>query len=274
MSPAAPPPGTVPDEDLGLAHGAGGSHYRAYVGPPEHYDVIAAMTFNLLTTIGLRQEHTLLDVGCGSLRSGRLFIPYLNRGGYFGLEPNGWLVEAGVRREVGRDLVAMKRPTFVIADHADALPADARFDFAVAQSIFSHTGTDLLIAWLDGIARRLKPGGALAATYLPGASDPVESGLDLPRLCGTATRHAGGRRHRRRPGVRADPLGPSAPVLGALRDAGVRPAGRGFGIPRVEPRCGPRASGRTAADAASSCVARGFRRYAPLRGSNAKESVP
>ncbi len=180
MTPAAPPPGAVPDEDLGLAHGAGGSHYRAYVGPPEHYDVIAAMTFNLLTTIGLRQEHTLLDVGCGSLRSGRLFIPYLNRGGYFGLEPNGWLVEEGVRREVGRDLVAMKRPRFVIANRADALPADARFDFAVAQSIFSHTGTDLLTAWLDGIARRLKPGGALAATYLPGASDPVESGWIYP----------------------------------------------------------------------------------------------
>ena len=65
-------------DDLGLGLKPGDAHYRAYVGPPEDYDLIAAMTFNLLTTLGLRQHHSLLDVGCGSLRIGRLLIPYLN----------------------------------------------------------------------------------------------------------------------------------------------------------------------------------------------------
>ena len=81
-------------EDLGAGLKPGDPHYRAYVGPPEDYDLIAAMTFNLLTTLGLRQHHSLLDVGCGSLRIGRLLIPYLNRKKYFGLEPHQWLVEA------------------------------------------------------------------------------------------------------------------------------------------------------------------------------------
>ena len=75
-------------ETLGLGLKPGDPHYRAYVGPPEDYDLVAAMTFNLLTTLGLRQHHSLLDVGCGSLRIGRLLIPYLNRGKYFGIEPN------------------------------------------------------------------------------------------------------------------------------------------------------------------------------------------
>ena len=57
-------------EDLGLGLKPGDLQYRAYVGPPEDYDLIAAMTFNLLTTLGLRQHHSLLDVGCGSLRIG------------------------------------------------------------------------------------------------------------------------------------------------------------------------------------------------------------
>ena len=39
-------------EDLGLGLKPGDPHYRAYVGPPEDYDLIAAMTFNLLTTLG------------------------------------------------------------------------------------------------------------------------------------------------------------------------------------------------------------------------------
>jgi len=37
-------------EDLGLGLKPGDPQYRAYVGPPEDYDLVAAMAFNLLTT--------------------------------------------------------------------------------------------------------------------------------------------------------------------------------------------------------------------------------
>src|SRR5947199_9194661 len=112
-------------ENLGLGLKPGDPHYRAYVGPPEDYDLIAAMTFNLLTTLGLRQQHSLLDIGCGSLRIGRLLIPYLNRGKYFGVEPNEWLVEEGIKRELGEALLQVKRPTCFLSyslqviDHAN-----------------------------------------------------------------------------------------------------------------------------------------------------------
>src|SRR6201998_4239980 len=99
-------------EDLGLGLKPGDPHYPAYVGPPEEYDLIAAMTFNLLTTLGLRQHHTVLDIGCGSLRVGRLLIPYLNTGNYSGIEPNKWLVDEGIQRETGRDQIRIKRARF------------------------------------------------------------------------------------------------------------------------------------------------------------------
>lgn len=99
-------------ENLGLNLKPGDSHYRAYVGPPQDYDLIAASVFNLLTNNGLRQHHKLLDIGCGSLRLGRLFIPYLNRGKYIGVEPNKWLVSEGIKNEVGKDLVRIKKPHF------------------------------------------------------------------------------------------------------------------------------------------------------------------
>lgn len=51
--------------------------YRGYVGPEAQYDLMGATQFRLLCTLGLREHHTLLDFGCGSLRAGRLFIPYL-----------------------------------------------------------------------------------------------------------------------------------------------------------------------------------------------------
>lgn len=168
-------------ESLGLGLTPGADHYRAYVGPPEDYDLIAAMTFNLLTTIGLRQHHTLVDIGCGSLRVGRLLIPYLNVSNYVGIEPNAWLIEEGITREIGRDMVQIKRPRFLIGGSSDVLRgAGSSFDFAVAQSIFSHCGPDLLDGWLKGVAPVLAPTGALLATFLPGPQSCVQKGWIYP----------------------------------------------------------------------------------------------
>jgi len=168
------------DESLGLGIAPGGDHYRAFVGPPEDYDLVSAMSFTLLTCLGLRQHHKLLDVGCGSLRIGRLLIPYLNAGHYTGIEPNGWLIEDGVRRELGRDQVVVKRPVLHVADNARDLPGVERFDYALAQSIFSHCGPDLFQQWLHDISARLAEGGALAATYLIDEKDCEQSGWIYP----------------------------------------------------------------------------------------------
>jgi len=168
-------------EDLGLGLKPGDPQYRAYVGPPEDYDLIAAMAFNLLTTLGLRQHHSLLDLGCGSLRIGRLLIPYLNREKYFGVEPNKWLVDEGIKRELGETLVQIKRPTFFFSDSPDTIAqAETAFDFALAQSIFSHCGLDLIKGWLSAISHSLAPEGALVATFLIGEEDSSRTGWIYP----------------------------------------------------------------------------------------------
>jgi SAM-dependent methyltransferase len=168
-------------EDLGLGLKPGDPQYRAYVGPPEDYDLVAAMAFNLLTTLGLRQHHSLLDIGCGSLRIGRLLIPYLNRGEYFGVEPNEWLVDEGIRRELGETLVQIKRPTFFFSDSPDTISqAKMSFDFVLAQSIFSHCGLDLIQAWLSAISRSLAQDGVLVATFLIGEQDCEQTGWIYP----------------------------------------------------------------------------------------------
>ena len=155
---------------LGTGLSPGDHHYRAYVGPPQDYDLIAAITFNLLTTAGLRQHHRLIDVGCGSLRAGRLFIPYLNVGNYIGIEPNRWLVEEAIKHEIGQDLIRIKAPIFIFesrlpnTDHAPV-------DYAVAQSIFSHASRLQIRDWLKSIFDHLKPNGAFFATFMAGKED-------------------------------------------------------------------------------------------------------
>ena len=170
-------------EDLGLGLKPGDPQYRAYVGPPEDYDLIAAMTFNLLTTLGLRQHHSLLDIGCGSLRIGRLLIPYLNRGKYFGVEPNEWLVDEGIRRELGETLVQIKRPTFFFSDSPDTIAqAKIAFDFALAQSIFSHCGLDLIKALVVCDFAFTGRGWSIGCHVFDWRGRLRANGLDLSRL--------------------------------------------------------------------------------------------
>src|SRR6266498_1590855 len=153
---------------LGIGMPIGSKHYRAFVGPPEKYDLVAAMQFNLLTALGLRENHTLLDIGCGSLRAGRLFIPYLLSGNYFGLEPNRWLIAQGVDKEIGEDLLRIKRPVF---DHNDEFKLTAfgrQFDYLLAQSIFSHAAPGQIKTCLEEAKKVMHPKSIFVATYSPG----------------------------------------------------------------------------------------------------------
>ena len=150
----------------------GDTHYRAYIGPPAEYDMMGATQFRLLTALGLRETHKVLDFGCGSLRAGRLLIPYLAEGKYHGIEPNRWLVEDAISRQIGNDLVALKAPSFFHNDDFDATVAGHGFDFIIAQSIFSHSGPAPTRRALQSFAKALAPDGLALVTILLPPQEP------------------------------------------------------------------------------------------------------
>lgn len=156
----------------------GADHYRAFVGPPGRYDLIGASQFALLYMMGLREQHRLLDVGCGSLRLGRMAIPYLLEGRYFGIEPEAWLVDEGFARELGNDARSLKAPRFDNNSDFRAEVFGPRFDFMIAQSVFSHTTAAMARTALERLAPSLADGGLLLANWLisedaPEAHDDV-----------------------------------------------------------------------------------------------------
>lgn len=163
-------------EDYGLHLESGDRHYRAWVGPPEDYDLIAALQVSLLFAAGLRETHRFCDVGCGSLRAGRMLIPYLRPSHYHGIEPEQWLVEAGVEKELGRDALELKRPKFRYVSDFSLEGFGTEFDFVVAQSVFSHTEPDLLRLGFGKIAASLAQEGLLFATWARGKSRRKGSG--------------------------------------------------------------------------------------------------
>lgn len=150
---------------------AGDLHYRAFVGPPNRYDLIGAYQFMLLVELGLRENQKLLDIGCGSLRAGRLFIPYLNPGNYYGIEPEKWLVEEGIKNEVGEDLIRIKKPSFLYADDWNFSRFDTSFDYLVAQSIFSHASQSQIAICLENSKPCMKDTSVLVANFSLGQED-------------------------------------------------------------------------------------------------------
>jgi SAM-dependent methyltransferase len=144
----------------------GANDYTAYVGPPEQYDFMGATQFRLLTTLGLREHNSLLDFGCGSLRAGRLFIPYLLPGRYYGLEPNRWLVDAGINEQIGRSMLELKRPTFLYHSDFSATRFGVTFDYILAQSIFSHSGREIIAKSFAEFKICLAPNGLVLATFV------------------------------------------------------------------------------------------------------------
>ena len=129
---------------------------HAAVGPPGIYDIMGAYQFGILCLLGLRAKHYLLDIGCGNLRAGRLFIPYLRSGHYFGIEPIEQRVRLGIEHETGLDIVAKRQPSFGFTsgfDFAEQFP-DQRFDFLIAQSVFTHipaSGVQLCLKQAAGV---------------------------------------------------------------------------------------------------------------------------
>lgn len=154
--------------------------HRAFVGPAEQYELMGATQFMLAVTIGLKPQHRLLDVGCGSLRAGRFLMSYLQPGHYFGIEPNGWLVDDAFEHELGQDFRSMRRPRFDQNTRFDGGVFGVPFDMVLAQSVFSHTGSDLLLDGLRALSGCLAPGGLMLSTFKVDVFDEGFQGWKYP----------------------------------------------------------------------------------------------
>ena len=155
--------------DQAAALPAGAAHYRAYVGPPNRYDFVSGSQFSLLFALGLRDQHRVLDFGCGSLRLGRLLIPYLRSDRYFGIDPNKWLIEDAIAGELGHDILDCKRPKFGFNSDFSCDVFGAKFDYVVAQSILTHCGGDVAERLLRSMHGVLEENGKILFTIIKSA---------------------------------------------------------------------------------------------------------
>ena len=140
------------------------------------FDVIGAQQFCVLASLGLREHHRLLDVGCGCLRGGRFFVPYLDIGNYCGLEPDEKLLDDGIFKELGRELGRWRVPVFYHFYDFHLSRIRGTFDYVLAQSILSHAGKDIAETLFSEAYKVLVDSGAFVATWFDGLQDTTVDG--------------------------------------------------------------------------------------------------
>lgn len=157
-----------------------GRDYRAFCGSPGEYGLQGAAQFRLMTELGLREGHYLLDIGCGSLRAGRLFMTYLDPGHYYGFDPNFWAIEEAIKHELGKAYIEKRRP--VLDDEANftLTKFNRQFHFMLSQSVFSHASLAQIDRCLSEVSKCLRPNGAYAGSMHIDGKVRYEGGWSWP----------------------------------------------------------------------------------------------
>ena len=142
------------------------SGHRNFVGGDNQYwELVGSLQFDFLTAQGLKPEHTLFDVGCGSLRGGLKFIQYLEVDRYVGIDKHIELIIYGVAIELGTELFRAKRPRFSVTDTFEFEKIGVRADFAIAQSLFTHLTAQDIFECLKSLRKVAKPSCRLFGTF-------------------------------------------------------------------------------------------------------------
>ncbi|NRQ36134.1 class I SAM-dependent methyltransferase [Nonomuraea sp. NN258] len=139
--------------------GAVGSHTH------KRWLALGRMQFDYLVEHGLKPEARMLEIGCGNLRAGRLFIGYLYTGNYYGID-------------ISPDILMSAQETLVKHGLQDKLPyltpvrdlrfeflPDEYFDVVHAHSVFSHSPIEVIDECFAHVGRIMKPGGWFDFTF-------------------------------------------------------------------------------------------------------------
>jgi SAM-dependent methyltransferase len=131
------------------------------VGPSNSWQELLQYQFNLLTGVGIKPEHSLLDIGCGALTTGLRLIPYLNPGCYVGvdLRPQP-LIEA--YRLIAKHSLVDKNPALIkSANFGQEEIGPRQFDFIWMSQLSYHLDDGLMSKLFGEAQARLYPHGRL-----------------------------------------------------------------------------------------------------------------
>jgi SAM-dependent methyltransferase len=139
-------------------------HRGTVRGSKAFWDELGRLQLDYLVEHGLEPEHYLLDVGCGPLRAGVHFIGYLEPGHYAGIDKRSDNLERARKIELPRYGLEDKNPQLLVNGAFEFGRFGLTFDYAIAQSVFTHLPVNMIQRCLVEMAKVLAPDGRFYAT--------------------------------------------------------------------------------------------------------------
>jgi SAM-dependent methyltransferase len=139
-------------------------HRSTVRGNDAFWDYLGKRQLDYLVEQGLQPSHYVLDVGCGPLRAGVHFIGYLEPGHYAGIDKREDTLERARRVELPRYGLEDKAPLLLVNGAFEFSELGETFDYAIAQSVFTHLTVNVITRCLVEMAKVLRPGGRFYAT--------------------------------------------------------------------------------------------------------------
>jgi SAM-dependent methyltransferase len=142
---------------------------EAAVGSKTHASwlEIGQLQFDYLVKHGLKSDMRMLDIGCGNLRAGRLFIDYLDAGNYYGTDISPDILLAAQQIIEEYSLQSKVPYLSLVRDLRLEFLPDAHFDVVHAHSVFSHSPITVIEESLAHAGRIMVPGGMFDFTFNP-----------------------------------------------------------------------------------------------------------
>jgi ABC-type polysaccharide/polyol phosphate transport system ATPase subunit len=121
--------------------------------------------FDFLKRQGLRPEHGLLEVGCGSLSAASHLLRYMHPSHYWGYEKSLDLYVAGAHIELPRVGLRAELGHFIVNDDFDLSEAIPAFHYAIASSLFRRLTLNSIARCIASVVKRLTPDGRFYVTW-------------------------------------------------------------------------------------------------------------
>jgi SAM-dependent methyltransferase len=123
------------------------------------YEAVGAIEKQLLIAAGLKPDHTIVDVGCGSGRLAKALVPYLTHGRFLGTDVVLELLQYAAQGCPGHW-------RFTLVDQIGMPYDNDSADFATFFSVFTHLLHEESFVYLMEAKRVVRPGGRIVFSFL------------------------------------------------------------------------------------------------------------
>jgi SAM-dependent methyltransferase len=134
-------------------------------GTHESWLKLGTLQFDYLRGHGLKPADRMLEIGCGNLRAGHLFIGYLEPGHYYGIDISPDILLAAQQTVTRFGLQAKLPHLALVRDLKFGFLPDGHFDVVHAHSVFSHSPLNVIEECLAHVGRVMAPGGFFDFTF-------------------------------------------------------------------------------------------------------------